>query len=175
MDLFLEVCCMGISRWVNVNKRQEVVERKRKKRKEDKRTADRELLAALTAAMVTVDPGAMLLESRDRDGEALKEVEIHMVRFGKRILLFVDHDRRDGVPLEVERDLSVSDLVAVAGATRDNALGFHLRGCASNELAGMVKVKPKKTRRRDRSYFTRRIDFAAMKPVNLARRIAAAQ
>lgn len=166
---------MGISKWVNVKSKQAMVEAKRKKKQENRRTADRDLLSSLTAAMANIDPDATLLELRDGHGEALKEVEIHVARFGRRILLFVDHDRRDGMPLEVERDLSVYDLVAVTGATRDNALGFHLRGCTSNELAGVVKVKPKKTRRRDRSYFTRRIDFAAMKPVNLTRRIVAAQ
>ena len=166
---------MGLYKWDNVINKQKTAEEKQKRKQENRRIADRDLLSSLTAAMTHIDPDAALLELWDRHREALKEVEINLARFGKRILLFVDHDRRDGVPLDVERDLSVYDLVGVTGGTQRNALGFHLRGCASNELARVVKVKPKKTRRRDRCYFTRRIDFTVMKPVNLQRRIAAAQ
>ena len=166
---------MGVAKWVNVKKKQEMVEAKAKAKKAVTLKADHDLLSSLTAAIVSIDPDATLRAVPDRQGEAVKEIEVQVARSGNRILLFVDHDRRDGRALEIERDLSVYDVVAVTGATQDNALGFHLRGCHSSELAGVVKVKPKKTRRRDRSYFTRRIDFTAMKPLNLARRIAAAQ
>jgi hypothetical protein len=172
---FLEMYCMAISKWVWVKEAQDRAEKQKTKKRRDRKIADRELLASLTAAVTAIDPSAILLEFRDQREETLQELEIHVARFGKRILLFVDHDRRDGTAVKVDRDLSVYDLVAVTGATRDNALGFHLRGCDPNQLADVVEVKPKKTRRRDRCYFTRRIDFAAMKPVNLVRRIAAAQ